>query len=111
MTLKQLNSDTDLFEIIFNAFKRGMKPNDTRFEFDGDKLHSHATPNYYDIIDGEILDAFILSTSQQINTIKTIKTKETVFDEESDLNDFCIIRFSRYFCIQKCKRAYIFIKK
>jgi len=25
MTLKQLNSDTDLFEIIANAFKRDMK--------------------------------------------------------------------------------------
>jgi len=77
-------SDTDHFEIIFNAYKRDMKSTNIRFEFDGDTLHPRATPNDYDMVDGEILDAFILSTSKQINPIKTNKTKEIIFDEESD---------------------------
>jgi hypothetical protein len=69
--------DTDRFQIIFDAYKRDMKTTDIRFEFDGDKLHPHATPNDYDMVDGEILDAFILSTSEQ-------KNKEIIFDDESD---------------------------
>jgi hypothetical protein len=74
-------SDTDRFETIFDAYKRDMKSNEIRFEFDGDKIHPHATPNDYDMIDGEIIDAFILSTSKQINTKQN---EEILFDEESD---------------------------
>ncbi len=73
--------DTDRFQIIFDAYKRDMKSTDIRFEFDGDTLHPHATPNDYDMVDGEILDAFILSTSKEINEKKN---KEIIFDEESD---------------------------
>jgi hypothetical protein len=77
--------DTDRFEIIFDAYKRDMKSTNIRFEFDGDTLHPHATPIEYDMVDGEILDAFILPTStKQINAIKTTKNKEIIFDDESD---------------------------
>lgn len=74
--------DTDRFQIIFDAYKRDMNSTNIRFEFDGDKLDPRATPNDYDMIDGEILDAFILSTTKQINNIK--KQKEIIFDEDSD---------------------------
>jgi len=73
--------DTDRFEIIFDQYKCDMKSTNIRFEFDGDTLHPHATPMDYDMVDGEILDAFILPTSKQINTKKS---KEIIFDEESD---------------------------
>jgi hypothetical protein len=73
--------DTDRFEIIFNAYERDMKSSNIRFEFDGDTIHPHATPMDYDMVDGEILDAFILPVSKQINKKKT---KEISFDEESD---------------------------
>jgi hypothetical protein len=75
-------SDTDRFEIIFDAYKRDMKSDDIRFEFDGDTLHPHATPNDYEMVDGEILDAFILSTSKQINTNKNKQI--SLNEEESD---------------------------
>jgi len=73
--------DTDRFEIIFDQYKCDMKSTNIRFEFDGDTLHPHATPIDYDMVDGEILDAFILPTSKQINTTKP---KEIIFDDESD---------------------------
>ncbi|CAF3356176.1 unnamed protein product [Rotaria socialis] len=81
--------DTDRFEIIFDAYKRDMKTNNIRFEFDGDTLHPHATPVDYDITGGEILDAFILPTSnnnnnKQKNELKAKKTKEIIFDNDSD---------------------------
>jgi len=75
--------DSDRFETIFDAYKRDMKSMNIRFEFDGDTLHPHATPIDYDMVDGEILDAFILPTSKQINTKKT---KEILFDEEESDN-------------------------
>jgi len=65
--------DTDRFEIIFDQYKCDMKSTNIRFEFDGDTLHPHATPMDYDMVDGEILDAFILPTSKQINTKKKLK--------------------------------------
>ncbi|CAF0999513.1 unnamed protein product [Rotaria magnacalcarata] len=81
--------DTDRFEIIFDAYKRDMKTNNIRFEFDGDTLHPHATPVDYDITGGEILDAFILPTSnnnnnKQKNELKAKKAKEIIFDNDSD---------------------------
>jgi hypothetical protein len=56
-----------------------MKWNDIRFEFDGDTLHPHATPNDYEMVDDEIFYAFIFSTLKQINTKKT---KQISFNEE-----------------------------
>ncbi|CAF3020989.1 unnamed protein product [Rotaria sp. Silwood2] len=80
--------DTDHFEIIFNAYKRDVKSDNIRFEFDGDTLHPHATPIDYDMVDGEILDAFIVPTSinsnKQNNQSKIKKTKEIIFDNDSD---------------------------
>jgi hypothetical protein len=78
--------DTDRFETIFNAYKHDMKSTNIRFEFDGDTLHPRATPNDYDMVDGEILDAFIIpSISTNSNKQKTKpKTKEILFDEDSD---------------------------
>lgn len=70
--------DTDHFETIFNNYKRDMKSTNIRFEFDGDTLDPRATPNDYDMIDGEILDAFILSTNKQINK------KDIIYDQDSD---------------------------
>ncbi len=60
-----------------------MKSTNILFEFDGNTLHPHATPMEYDMVDGEILDAFILPTSKQINTKKI---KEILFDEEESDN-------------------------
>jgi len=57
--------DTDPFETIFEAYKRDMKSSNIRFEFDGDTLHPKATPSEYDMTDGEILDAFILTTNNK----------------------------------------------
>ena len=69
--------DTDRFEIAFDAYKRDTKSTNIRFEFDGETLHPHATPIDYDMTDGEILDAFILSTpisnNKQSNQLKTKK--------------------------------------
>jgi hypothetical protein len=48
-----------------------MKSTNIRFEFDGNTLHSHDIPMDYDMVDGKILDAFILPTSEQSNTKKT----------------------------------------
>ncbi|CAF1151180.1 unnamed protein product [Rotaria sp. Silwood1] len=80
--------DTDRFEIIFETYKHDVKSTNIRFEFDGYTLHPHATPSDYDMTDGEILDAFILSTSsntnKQNNQTKTKKTKEIIFDDDSD---------------------------
>ena len=74
--------DSDRFQVIFDAYKRDMKSTNIRFEFDGDTLHPHATPLDYEMMDGEILDAFILPTSKSTNTKKT---KEILFDQdESD---------------------------
>jgi hypothetical protein len=75
--------DSDRFEMIFDAYKRDMKSTNIRFEFDGDTLNPHATPIDYDMIDGEILDAFILPTSKQMNKKKP---KEILFDEEESDN-------------------------
>ncbi|CAF1286361.1 unnamed protein product [Adineta ricciae] len=52
--------DTDRFEVIFNAYKSDTKATNVRFEFDGDTLDPRATPNDYEMVDEEILDAFIL---------------------------------------------------
>ncbi|CAF0862910.1 unnamed protein product [Rotaria sordida] len=83
--------DTDRFEIIFNAYKRDIKSNNIRFEFDGDTLHPHATPIDYDMVDGEILDAFILpisiNSNKQNNQLKTKKTKEIIFDDNDNDSD------------------------
>ena len=68
---------TDSFEIIFEAYKRDMKATNIRFEFDGDKLDPRATPNDYEMVDGEILDAFILAQTSN-------NSKELVFDEDTD---------------------------
>ena len=81
--------DTNRFETIFDAYKRDMRSSDIRFEFDGDTLHPRATPNDYDMVDGEILDAFIsyptsTNSNKQKNQSKTKKNKEIVFDEDSD---------------------------
>ncbi|CAF0726486.1 unnamed protein product [Adineta steineri] len=87
--------DTDHFEIIFNAYKNDMKSTNIRFEFDGDTLNPRATPNDYDMVDGEILDAFIsLPTSTNNNNnsnnnkqniqSKTRKTKEILYNDDSD---------------------------
>ncbi len=75
--------DSDRFQTIFDVYKRDMKSTNIRFEFDGDTLHPHATPMDYDMVDGEILDAFILPISKPI---KTKKTKEILFDEEESDN-------------------------
>jgi hypothetical protein len=75
--------DSDRFEIIFDAYKCDMKSTNIRFEFDGDTLHPHATPMDYDMVDGQILDAFILPTSKQSNTKKA---KEILLGEEESDN-------------------------
>ncbi len=75
--------DFDRFEIIFDAYQCDMKSTNFRFEFDGNTLHPHATLMDYDMVDGEVLDAFILPTSEQCNTKKT---KEILFDEEQSDN-------------------------
>ncbi len=74
--------DTDRFERIFNAYKHDMKSTNIRFEFDGDTLHPRATPNDYEMVDGEILDAFIIPSISTNN--KKSKTKQILFDEDSD---------------------------
>jgi hypothetical protein len=76
--------DTDRFEVIFDAYKRDIKSPNIRFEFDGDILNPQATPNDYEMVDGEILDAFILAPSTKITQSKIKKTKEILFDEDSD---------------------------
>lgn len=55
----------DRFEIIFNTYQRDMKSTNIRFRFDGNTLDPHVTPMDHDMVDGEILDAFILYTSEQ----------------------------------------------
>jgi hypothetical protein len=44
-----------------------------RFDFDGNTLDPHATPNDYEMVVGDILDTFIFSTLKQINTKKPNK--------------------------------------
>lgn len=68
---------TDRFETIFDAYKRDMKATNIRFEFDGDTLDPRATPNDYEMVDGEILDAFILTQTSN-------KGHELVYDEDTD---------------------------
>jgi hypothetical protein len=68
--------DFDRFKIIFDVYQRDMKSTNTRFEFDGNILHPHGTPMDYDMVDGEILDAFILPN---LNQNKAIRKKERNF--------------------------------
>jgi hypothetical protein len=75
--------DTDRFETIFETYKRDMKSTNIRFEFDGDTLDPRATPNDYEMVDGEILDAFILPPTSE-NKSKTNNAKQLVFGEDSD---------------------------
>lgn len=52
----------DRFEKIFELYRNEMNWSKIRFEFDGDEIHPKATPEDYQMNDGEILDAYFLST-------------------------------------------------
>ena len=82
--------ETDRFEPILTTYKRDMKSSHIRFEFDGETIHPQATPTDYEMVDGDILDAFILPTPTQSSHEQTArstpkpKNREILFDDDSD---------------------------
>ena len=73
--------DTDRFEKIFDQYKNDYQLTDVRFEFDGETIHPKALPTDYEIDDGEVLDAFIISKSNNSNLMKM---KNIQYDDESE---------------------------
>lgn len=55
-----------------------------RFEFNADTLDPRAIPNDYEMVDGEIFDAFILPQMSITDKSQSNKTKQINFDENSN---------------------------